>query len=401
MIIPEASGLELRTSSLIINRTLAETEPQYARTKTISTQITTRTPYLYRSRDMKDLNGLIASGEPICSLHITYLKDATIFALTFAHLIHGKGYQAIIGGLFLELDGQPLPPLLGRDPWSVILPEALESSMPQTGVVWDPESILRMQQEALDDTQATGPLQTRTIYFPAHEIIRLKHKAMSEIREAKHSDIKWLSTSDVLAAWIYQHCYTDLPNNEGNTRFIHPINCRKYFPEAFPPDCTYLHNTILVASAKPLTVRQLQSMSFGEIARFVRLPAVAHSAREPLLSNLKANYEHQGQLYMPIAPGECMHGTSSWLSFNFGELSIVKHIKPGSGSGRVVEVIGDGIGKPPCTLFIKFKDIDGGIVCEMDWGAKRWTSGEMLRYAMEMQEPAPSDSSQLKLRARL
>ncbi|KAG8788313.1 hypothetical protein FRC12_014699 [Ceratobasidium sp. 428] len=61
-----------------------------------------------------------------------------------------------------------------------------------------------------------------------------------------------------------------------------------------------------------------------------------------------------------------------------------KHIKPGSGTGEIIDIGGEAIGRQFIAL-IKYKDADGGIVVEMDWGADRWTSGEMAKYAIENQ----------------
>jgi hypothetical protein len=71
------------------------------------------------------------------------------------------------------------------------------------------------------------------------------------------------------------------------------------------------------------------------------------------------------------------------LSFGLGSLNIAKHIKQGTGTGQVLDVIYDVKGSARNTSAIKFRDADGGVVCDMDWGVRRWTSGEMVKYALE------------------
>ena len=62
---------------------------------------------------------------------------------------------------------------------------------------------------------------------------------------------------------------------------------------------------------------------------------------------------------------------------------MAKHVKPGSGTGEVLDMAYDVRGAARGVSAIKFKDLDGGVVCDMDWGARRWTSGEMAKYALE------------------
>lgn len=71
------------------------------------------------------------------------------------------------------------------------------------------------------------------------------------------------------------------------------------------------------------------------------------------------------------------------LSFGLGNLNIAKHVRPESGTGEVLDIAYDVRGVARGVSAIKFKDMDGGVVCDMDWGARRWTSGEMAKYALE------------------
>ncbi|QRV98050.1 hypothetical protein RhiJN_26069 [Ceratobasidium sp. AG-Ba] len=392
MVVPDPADIQLKVTSKQINSTLAQTEQVYIKTNLISTQAIVRDSSLYHPHPLQDLNAYIANGDPIWSLHVTYLMDATILAFTFPHLMDGGGMQFLLHALIGAMDGRPVPPAASNDPWTTLLSKSQFSPDHPTALsswsVWDEESVQEFQQAALADMEAYGPLQPRIIYFPATEIERLKRQGMEDIRTAGHSDIKWLSTSDVLSAWFYQHLFIDLPDSNVTTRFVQPLNSRKYFPEVFLPDHAYIRQAFFFVSTDQLTNSQLHSMSFGEIARIVRLSTLSSAAQEPLLAKLRWICEHDDKFIMPFSPGDRLQITSSWLAFGFGDLDISSHVKAGTGTGRLIETTAEGLGKGSITV-LKFKDADGGIVCEMDWGVKRWTSGEIAKYALENRKTIP------------
>ncbi|QRV75385.1 hypothetical protein RhiJN_03400 [Ceratobasidium sp. AG-Ba] len=389
MLIPDVPSVRLKATSKQIDSTLAQTKLVHIKTRTISTQVIVRDPSMYRSRPLQNLQAHIESGEPIWSLHITYLKDSTILAFTLPHFMDAGGLQDILHALIGAMDGKPIPPPASQHPWSTLLTKArLHPSHPDLAgswSVWDGQSVEEFQQEALSDIQAIGPLQSRNIYFPATEIMRLKQQAMEDIINAGYNDVKWLSTSDVISAWFYQHMFIDLPDSEATSRFMQFVNLRKHFPEVFPPDHSYPRQAILPISTSQLTDTQLNSMSYGEIARMVRLSVDNNAARMPLLTKLKWVYEHEGKFVAPFNPADRLQG----LMFRFGELDISRHVTESTGTGRVVEMIGEASGKGYINV-LKFKDADGGVVCEMDWGVKRWTSGEIAKYALDDQSAAQS-----------
>ncbi|KAG9123827.1 hypothetical protein FRC07_013831 [Ceratobasidium sp. 392] len=387
-VIPDPSNAKLRITSLVANTTLAENERLYARTATISTQIISRNESLYREQPLRNLEEYISSGDPAFALHVAYLSDATILTLTIAHiLMDASGFTEVIKALILALDREPIPPLLTYDPWAMILPEALcapsDPNASKGWAIWDAESSLVSRRTEERDLKADGPIQSRAIYFPAAEIARLKREAIEDLRKVGY-DVPILSTTDVIGAWLYKHTFIDTPESEEESCFIYVIDARNRFPEAFRPGYNaYLHNAFFDMSINRITDTQLHSMSLGKLAYIIRLSVMKYTAREPLMSQLKWKHEHSGQTQIPFSPGDRIQFASSWLSFRLGELSITKHIKPGTGTGQVLDVLYDVKGSARCTSAIKFKDVDGGVVCDMDWGARRWISGEMAKFAIE------------------
>ncbi|QRW15386.1 hypothetical protein RhiLY_14385 [Ceratobasidium sp. AG-Ba] len=316
MVIPDTGSIELKATSLTLDQTLAETESLFIQTPTISTQVTTPSTHLYRTCPLQTLKDLADSGDPIWSLHVTYLKDSTIIGLTFPHIMDARGYQTLLTGLMQALADRPIPPLLSYDPWLKILPEALKSSV-QVGAAWNVESIQEMQRDIVADIEATGPMQTRIVYFPAEEVTRLKQKAMADIRKAGYTDVQWVSTSDVLSAWFYQHAFLDLPSDELATRFLCNIDSRKYFPEIFPSSYGYLQNSFFTIATEPqFTVKQLHNMTFGEITRAIHLLVKSYALRKPLMGILKGFHEHQGDFYISFSPGGHLQGKDMLLTLS-------------------------------------------------------------------------------------
>ncbi|KAG8705060.1 hypothetical protein FRC09_003178 [Ceratobasidium sp. 395] len=383
MVTPDPANLELKVTSQVLDRTLAETESIHTRTNTISTQVTIRTDFLYRAQPPQDLDQYFESGDPIFALHAAYLTDATFLTLTFPHLIDATGCQAVVLSFMRAMNGEPIAPLLSYDPWSLILPKALDAPTDHDALkpwcTWDAKSIEALTKGMEAEIRNNLPVQTRTIYFPANEIMRLKEEAILDLQKAGY-EVPILSTTDIIGAWFYKHVFADLPDSDLKNRFVFPASVRGQFPDVFLPGQPYLRNAFVTISTDQLTDTELHSLSYGEIARIIRMSVKKCTSQSGTISKLKYSYEHAEEFHAPISPGDRVQG----LAFKFGELNMGKHIKPGSGTGEIIDIGGEAIGRQFIAL-IKYKDADGGIVVEMDWGADRWTSGEMAKYAIENQ----------------
>lgn len=183
-------------------------EKPYTKTQTISTQVTLRNEDLYRDYPLRDIEYYLSSGKPAFALHTAYLRDATIFTLTFLHLLMDmSGFSEFAKAFILALDGKPIPPLLSRNPWSALLPRALHlSDNPETRAgwtIWGAEQLTASRQAEQNALTIDGPVRQRTVYFPASEILRLKREAIKELQSAGHS-ISFLSSTDIIAAWLYK-----------------------------------------------------------------------------------------------------------------------------------------------------------------------------------------------------
>ncbi|CAE6460520.1 unnamed protein product [Rhizoctonia solani] len=388
-VIPAPEDARLKVTFQTIDSKLADLEGLYTKTKSISTQVLARNKSIYREAPLKNLEHYIATGKPAFDLHATYLLDATIITLTIVHvLMDASGFTEFTKAFIGALDGKTIPPLLPHDPWSILLPRALElpddpnASLGWT--IWGAQQGIASRNAESKALEADGPVEQRIVYFPASEIARLKHEALEEL-EAAGTSVPFLSTSDIVSAWLYKHTFMDTSKSDEVTRFIYVIDARNRFPEAFTPGHAYLQNAFFNMSTGRLTSAQVQSKSLGELAYLIRTSVQRQTTPDQLLAQLKWKHNHAGQTQIPFSPGEGMQFASSWLSFGLGELSLARHVKPGTGTGQVLDVIYDVIGTARNTSAIKFKDASGGVVCEMTWGKRQWVSGSMSEYALENQ----------------
>jgi hypothetical protein len=167
-----------------------------------------RNEYLYREHPLRDLEYYLSSGEPVFALHAAYLSDATILTLTIAHvLMDASGFSEFVRAFILAIDGQPIPPLLAHDPWKTLLPRALQlPDNPHASagwIIWGTEQEVMSRQVEQMALRTDGPVQRRTVYFPASEIERLRCEALDELQLAGYS-IPFLSTNDIVVAWLYK-----------------------------------------------------------------------------------------------------------------------------------------------------------------------------------------------------
>jgi hypothetical protein len=121
----------------------------------------------------------------------------------------GSSFAELAKAFILTLGGEPIPPALAHDPWSILLPRALEqSNNPDVDAIlgwkiWDAKQDIKSGNPESKAFEADGPIEQRIIYFPASEIARLKNEALAEL-ELAGTPVPFLSTSDVVSAWLYK-----------------------------------------------------------------------------------------------------------------------------------------------------------------------------------------------------
>ncbi|ELU36429.1 hypothetical protein AG1IA_09541 [Rhizoctonia solani AG-1 IA] len=351
-----------RSSSNTTFKGIHQVETLPVRTSNITTQRLSRSPELYFEKSQPALEELVSSQSPVFGLHVSCLADATIFAFTFSHLLMGvSGAGSVMRGLISLLEGEELLDELEGDPWADLLNTAPPGdNLSLKGLLtYGPSDFLASAEMERMDLERDGPISRRTIYFPPAEIARLKDQAMEELKTLG-LDVPFLSSSDVVVAWLYkvcaQHFYGDEQDNaERTNRLIYALDIQKRLSEAFPPSKVYLKNSTMISTSSQYKNCKIRDMTLGEIAKVVREVVIKGSKRETILDYIRWKNNCVGEFQALVPPAErVLCGLSSPV------LVLAR-----------------------CSGFITFQDQDGGISAVFDWAESNWTSGSIAQYAIE------------------
>ncbi|GAB1525289.1 hypothetical protein RhiTH_008447 [Rhizoctonia solani] len=375
-----------------------------ARTSTITTQRLSRNLELYFEKSQPTLEELISSESSAFRLHVSCLADATVFAFTFPHvLMDASAAGSVMRGLVSILEGKaPLDELEG-DPWA----DFVNTTRPGADLnlrgwtTYGPSDFMASAETERMDLERDGPISQRTIHFPPAEIARLKEQAMRELK-VLGLEVPLLSSGDVIVAWLYKNFYGDEQYDADRTsRLIYVLDARKRLPEAFPPDKVYLKNAYILNVTSKYANCKIRDMSLGEIARLVRELVTEGSKRETVLDHLQWKHDHAGEVQVPVPSGERVLFASNWLMFGFGGLNISKAVKPGTGTGEVLDIYWCMPGIPRCSGCVTFRSSDGGINAVFDWAEVNWTSGSIGKYGIENMKTKKSKKGKAMKRLRI
>ncbi|KAF8738224.1 Transferase family, partial [Rhizoctonia solani] len=379
-LIPDSQHAVLATTFYTTPKGIHQIETLPARTSTIATQRLSRNLELYFEKSQPTLEELISSESPAFRLHVSCLADATVFAFTFPHvLMDASAAGSVMRGLVSVLEGKaPLDELEG-DPWA----DFVNTARPGADLnlrgwsTYGPSDFMASAETERMDLERDGPISQRTIYFPPAEIARLKEQAMRELK-VLGLEVPLLSSGDVIVAWLYKNFYGDEQYDADRTsRLIYVLDARKY------------------ANCK------IRDMSLGEIARLVRELVTEGSKRETVLDHLQWKHDHAGEVQVPVPSGERVLFASNWLMFGFGGLNISKAVKPGTGTGEVLDIYWCMPGIPRCSGCVTFRSSDGGINAVFDWAEVNWTSGSIGKYAIENMKTKKSKKGKAMKRLRI
>ncbi|KAG9087346.1 hypothetical protein FRC06_002584, partial [Ceratobasidium sp. 370] len=236
------------------------------RTSTISTQRLTRNLSLFPQPASSAHAYITDTPRPGFHLHISLLLDATVFSFTFPHvLMDASGVGTVMRGLVGAMQGTTVQPHIASDPWASVLANSDKSERGQVEgwTTYSRAEFARAAEVEQADLEQDGPIVQRTIYFPHAEIERLKSLAMREVGQ----DVSYLSSGDVIVAWLYKHFYGDeIYSPERTSRFLYILDARLRLTSLFPPDQAYLGNAYIVTSASPLSNARVKDMKLGELA---------------------------------------------------------------------------------------------------------------------------------------
>ncbi|KAF8601194.1 hypothetical protein BDV93DRAFT_558689 [Ceratobasidium sp. AG-I] len=378
------------TSSLIflprqiIPKSLHEVETLPTRTSAISTPLLTRNTSLYYHSPQPSLEHNLSTQCPTFHLHISILNDTTVLSLTFPHvLMDAGGASEIMRGLVCALEGKGPKPQLAADPWADIAALSKDREPTRGWTTYGPKEFALAQDVESNDLDRDGPIRQRTIYFPYAEIERLKSEAMREL-EWMGVKVPFLSSGDVIVAWLYKQFYGDEQYSpERTSRLLYILDARLRLPDTFPSTHVHLKNGYLVLAAQAHANSTISSLSLGEVALMVRELVNEGSRRDEIVKGVRWKYESVGGVRVPAPAGERVLFASNWLTFELGELNLAGVVRPGSGTGKVLDVYCGMPGIPRCSGVITYRDSDGGVSATFDWGERNWTSGTIGEFAID------------------
>ncbi|KAF8601186.1 hypothetical protein BDV93DRAFT_585929, partial [Ceratobasidium sp. AG-I] len=383
-LVPEADHAKLATTFNIVPKSLHEVETLPTRTSTISTQLLTRNTSLYYHSPQPSLEHYLSTQCPAFHLHVSVLNDATVLSLTFPHiLMDAGGASEVMRGLVGALEGNDPKPQLEGDPWADIAALSKDGEPTRGWTTYGPKEFALAQDVESNDLDRDGPIQQRTIYFPYAEIERLKNEAMREL-EWIGVKVPFLSSGDVIVAWLYKQFYGDeLYSPERTSRLLYILDARLRLPDTFPSTHVHLKNGYLVLAAQAHANSTISSLSLGEVALMVRELVNEGSRRDEIVKGVGWKYENVEGVRVPAPAGERVLFASNWLTFGLGELNLASVVRPGSGTGKVLDVYCGMPGIPRCSGVITYRDSDGGVSAAFDWGERNWTSGTIGEFAIE------------------
>ncbi|KAG9088982.1 hypothetical protein FRC07_012438 [Ceratobasidium sp. 392] len=389
LLIPEAEYAAMNTTVSHISKFLHETTSLPHRTSTISTQRLDRNSTLFYPPSLPIHTSAYeyipdTTPQPGFHLHISILTDATILSLTFPHvLMDASGASTVMRSLLRSINGTDVLPCLEHDPWPSVLASPTEDGEVQLEgwTTYGPAEFALGAKVEQSDLEKDGAISQRTIYFPREEIERLKDQAMRDLK-AVGKEVEFVSSGDVIVAWLYKQFYGDeIYDPTRPSRLLYILDARLRLPSHFPPSKVYLRNSYIVAAAPLMENKKVRDVSLGELAGVVRGLA-GEGVRKYVKWKWDMAQEEVGRVQVPAGAGERV----MWLTFGLGDLSIETIMRPGSGTGKVLDVYCGLPGIPRCSGVITHRDTSGGVVAQFDWAEKNWTSGSVGAYAIERLE---------------
>ncbi|QRV89180.1 Transferase domain-containing protein [Ceratobasidium sp. AG-Ba] len=385
LLVPDTEHASLTTTFVHINKPLLATTSLPQKTQTISTQVIDRnTSLFYAIPPPSSAYAYIQENpRPGFQLHVSMLSDATVISLNFPHvLMDASGVCSFMRALVGVMHGEEVGKCIEGNPFSSIPDTTTKTSKEdlEGWTTYGPDEFIVSAQAEQVDLEKDGPISQRTIYFPRDEIDRLKAEAMKEVGET----VPYLSSGDVIVAWLYKHFYGDEIYDPARTsRLLYILDARLRLPSLFPLTSTYLGNAYLVSPARPLTNARVRDMSIGQLASMVRLLVEESSKEENVNQAVRWKWDRslEGGVQVPAKAGERVLITLVGLTFGLGDLNVKRAIRPLSGTGQLVDVYWGMPGIP--SGVITFRDDSGGVMAQFDWAEKNWTNGTMGKYAIE------------------
>ncbi|KAL4872507.1 hypothetical protein BDV12DRAFT_193226 [Aspergillus spectabilis] len=311
---------------------------------------------------IQDIQELLTTDRPIATIQVTKFSDATLITLSVSHIVGDLfTMKAIFKSWETALQQGTVDPFieeeLGLDPFAAYGPGGHLATSPtfkpedQLPPGWRIYGFLdkaRLLTRVLWDQYITRPEKTisqKYIYIPESEVQALHEQAKQDLATINPTEEPALSRSNVLYAWMLKHTHTHLSSSKGqmstpvaiaNARGRPPTGLTPRSPssssssrtkkekEVFPTHDWY--GAALVTALPSLSVKEIQSMSLGELSLHVREGLKAASSPENTRKWLSFNLHNNlwkgttGKFAFWSPPDHYWVGLSDWRAGRLREV---------------------------------------------------------------------------------
>ncbi|KAG6829923.1 hypothetical protein H0H92_002946 [Tricholoma furcatifolium] len=222
------------------------------------------------------LSAYSLSMAPIVSIHITELANCSCVGITVPHgVFDAFGLGQVVYALNAELHGLP---------W--IIPEFFEVNILQEELdklataphmyMKDPIAMADVRREfvgtSMKSVLAFGArlgyehiwkkMETRSVYLGE----RIVHEVLQKVKnEAKESGAEWVSTGDVLVAWLLKAVFSRR-RDDSPVHLTSMISIRDLMSRNNHAFSNYPHNCFMTCSMRPFTQQELATNSLTSVA---------------------------------------------------------------------------------------------------------------------------------------
>ncbi|KAF7303619.1 hypothetical protein MIND_00591200 [Mycena indigotica] len=270
---------------------------------------------------------LLKPNTPLVHIHVTTFNDITFVGVTSTHaMFDAMGTKIFLHAWTRVLSGEPLDDIPGM-PWDVapfssFASQTFPKGWVQRGLfklgfisrwLWS----FRFKRRLRLDPFLVG----MAICMPKAFLERHKQDVMAELQDAGSKE--WVSSSDVLLAWLVKLCYS----YRQDTTVVHmniPSNLRerRVFPTASGTiETPYIHNAVMPIALPPFNANTVAVTPLRDIALGFRRTILAFDANIDAIKNdLRWRCSDPTAYAYPCPPGAEYSLQTNWRSANYTEL---------------------------------------------------------------------------------
>ncbi|TEA20446.1 Transcriptional regulator sdnM [Colletotrichum sidae] len=269
------------------------------------------------------------------SVQVTVFSDATTVCLSTAHVLcDGVGAKEMAEAWSKCINGREdeVKPLdhAGTDAFRVLEVPASEPPRPSGWRVLGWLGIVHFALYFVLDLFKRPPskMENRYVFVPKQVVQQLKEQALACL-----GDGAWVSSSDVLAAWIVRSFHADKRDDPSPLSIIYPSNLRWLDLDNVmaPLPIPYLRNAAYTVSLPEMPASQFASrLSLGQVALLFRRTLEAQTQAEVIKRSLVWRTWSKGKTTVFFRPSSHWLVITNWRKLGMYDVDF------GTGTGKVL-----------------------------------------------------------------